>query len=85
MIQVDMYHASPLLAMKDEGIVATALQALNTVRGRDSVYASTVTQRWECTKIMFHVPPQPMTLIHALACPKGLDVAVTSVRTSIQR
>lgn len=38
MIQVDMYHAGPLLPMKDEGIVETALQALNTVRGRRSKY-----------------------------------------------
>eukprot|EP00752_Nemacystus_decipiens_P010064 g8968.t1 len=29
-VEVDMYHASPLLPMKDEGIVETALQALNT-------------------------------------------------------
>lgn len=31
-VQVDMYHASPLLPMKDEGIMETALHALNTVR-----------------------------------------------------
>ncbi|CAM9900226.1 unnamed protein product, partial [Hapterophycus canaliculatus] len=28
-VEVDMYHASPLLPMKDENIVETALQALN--------------------------------------------------------
>ena len=38
MIQVDMYHAGPLLPMKDEGIVETALEALNTVREDSSKY-----------------------------------------------
>lgn len=33
-----MYHASPLLPMKDDGIMETALQALNTVGDRTSIY-----------------------------------------------